>query len=104
MATTGVNALWNRRSAEVAAITRQDLVDWHGKYVHPNNIILGIVGDFFFLSPTGVGFRAASTGDPNLNRPFFNLLLNRPDAELVSFPGVLNGGVLQLETEAPRFH
>src|ERR1035438_8660691 len=32
--------------ATVAAITRQDLVDWHGKYVHPNNIILGISGDF----------------------------------------------------------
>lgn len=32
--------------ATVAAITRQDLVDWHNKYVHPNNIILGIVGDF----------------------------------------------------------
>src|SRR5580704_4370494 len=30
----------------VAAITRQDLIDWHGKYVHPNNIILGISGDF----------------------------------------------------------
>ena len=32
--------------ATVAAISRQDLVDWHGKYVHPNNIILGISGDF----------------------------------------------------------
>ena len=30
----------------VAAVTRQDLIDWHGKYVHPNNIILGVVGDF----------------------------------------------------------
>ncbi len=30
----------------VAAITRQDLIDWHGKYIHPNNIILGISGDF----------------------------------------------------------
>jgi zinc protease len=30
----------------VAAITRQNLVEWHGKYVHPNNIILGVVGDF----------------------------------------------------------
>src|SRR5262249_12339246 len=30
----------------VAAITRQDLIDWHTKYVHPNNIILGISGDF----------------------------------------------------------
>jgi zinc protease len=32
--------------ATVAAVTRQDLVDWHGQHVHPNNIILGIVGDF----------------------------------------------------------
>jgi zinc protease len=32
--------------ATVAAIKRQDLVEWHGKYVHPNNIILGVVGDF----------------------------------------------------------
>jgi zinc protease len=30
----------------IAAITRQDLVDWHHKYVSPNNIILGISGDF----------------------------------------------------------
>jgi zinc protease len=32
--------------ATVAAITRQDLLDWHKTYVHPNNIILGISGDF----------------------------------------------------------
>ena len=32
--------------ATVAPVTRQDLIDWHGKYVHPNNIILGISGDF----------------------------------------------------------
>jgi zinc protease len=32
--------------ATVAAVTRQDLIDWHGKYVQPNNIILGISGDF----------------------------------------------------------
>src|ERR1700680_3876457 len=32
--------------ATVAAVTRQDLIDWHGKYVHPHNIILGISGDF----------------------------------------------------------
>src|SRR5579862_6403300 len=28
--------------ATVAAVTREDLVAWHDKYVHPNNIILGI--------------------------------------------------------------
>ena len=32
--------------ATVAAISRQDLIDFHGKYLHPNNVILGIVGDF----------------------------------------------------------
>jgi zinc protease len=32
--------------ATVAAVTRQDLVEWHAAYVHPSNIILGVVGDF----------------------------------------------------------
>jgi len=32
--------------ATVGAVTRQDLIDWHAKYVQPNNIILGISGDF----------------------------------------------------------
>lgn len=32
--------------ATIAAVTRQDLIDWHGKYVHPNNIIIGVSGDF----------------------------------------------------------
>jgi len=32
--------------ATVGAVTRQDLVDWHQKYVHPNNVILGVTGDF----------------------------------------------------------
>jgi zinc protease len=32
--------------ATVAAITRQDLVDWHHGRVVANNIILGVVGDF----------------------------------------------------------
>jgi zinc protease len=32
--------------ATIAAITRQDLLDWHQTYVHPSNIILGVSGDF----------------------------------------------------------
>ncbi len=32
--------------ATVAAVTRQDLIDWHDSHVFPNRIILGIVGDF----------------------------------------------------------
>jgi zinc protease len=30
----------------IAAVTRSDLLNWHQRYVHPNNIILGVVGDF----------------------------------------------------------
>jgi zinc protease len=32
--------------ATVAAITRQDLLDWHKRHTTPANIILGLVGDF----------------------------------------------------------
>lgn len=32
--------------ATINAVTRQDLLDWHAKYVYPNNIIFGITGDF----------------------------------------------------------
>jgi zinc protease len=32
--------------ATVAAVTRDDLLSWHQRYVYPNNIILGVVGDF----------------------------------------------------------
>ncbi len=30
----------------VKAVTRDDLLAWHKAYAHPNNIILGVVGDF----------------------------------------------------------
>ena len=32
--------------ATVAAVTREDLLNWHRQYVYPNNIIFGITGDF----------------------------------------------------------
>jgi zinc protease len=32
--------------AEVKPVTRQDLVDYHGRYFVPNNIMIGITGDF----------------------------------------------------------
>ena len=32
--------------ATIAAVTRQDLLNWHQQYVYPNNIIFGITGDF----------------------------------------------------------
>ena len=30
----------------VAAVTREDMLNWHRTHVHPNNIILGLTGDF----------------------------------------------------------
>ncbi len=32
--------------ATVATVTREDLLAWQRKYVHPNRILLGLVGDF----------------------------------------------------------
>jgi predicted Zn-dependent peptidase len=32
--------------ATVARVTRDDLLAWHAKHYHPNNIYLGVVGDF----------------------------------------------------------
>jgi zinc protease len=32
--------------ATVAAVTREDLLAWHRKYVHPDRIVMGLVGDF----------------------------------------------------------
>ena len=44
----GANSPYARSAeyATVAAVTRQDLLDFHARTVHPNNIILGVVGDF----------------------------------------------------------
>jgi len=30
----------------VNAVTRQDLIAWHQRFTHPNNMILGVIGDF----------------------------------------------------------
>jgi zinc protease len=32
--------------ASVVAVTREDLVTWHRRFYHPNNVVLGLVGDF----------------------------------------------------------
>ena len=32
--------------ATIAAVTREDLLNWHKQYAQPNNTIFGITGDF----------------------------------------------------------
>jgi zinc protease len=36
----------NEEYATVAAVTRDDLLAWHRDHVHPNNVLLGVTGDF----------------------------------------------------------
>ncbi len=44
----GVNSPYARRPTytTVASVTREDLFGWHERFFHPNNVILGLVGDF----------------------------------------------------------
>jgi len=44
----GANSPYSRTPEykTIAAVTREDLIDWHKRYVQPNNIILGVNGDF----------------------------------------------------------
>src|SRR5664279_5005433 len=46
--------------ATVFAVQREDLLNWHREYVHPNNIILGISGDF---DPTAMEAKLRQTFD-----------------------------------------
>jgi hypothetical protein len=52
-----------------------------------------VSGDFFYLSTGTSNGQFSSSGDPPLSRPFFNVATGMPDAELVSYPGVLAGTV-----------
>jgi len=54
---------------------------------------IDVEGYFLILNSQSHGFGLSSTGNPILARPFFNVLTNRPDAELIAFPGGLHGTV-----------
>jgi hypothetical protein len=51
----------------------------------------GLEGEYFFLAETADSFNAVSDGEPILARPFFNVLTNQQDSELVAFPNVVSG-------------
>ena len=53
----------------------------------------GFEMNFFWLSPSNQNYNASSDGSAIIARPFFNTTLGRQDTELVSFPGVLAGGI-----------
>jgi hypothetical protein len=52
--------------------------------------VFGFEGAYFFLGERSTNFDAASSGainSPTLARPFFNVLTNQEDAELLALPG-----------------
>lgn len=53
----------------------------------------GIEGNFFFLGTSRERHVSGSDGSQIITRPFFNSVLNIPDTQLVSFPGILAGSI-----------
>src|SRR5262249_54977956 len=51
----------------------------------------GIEGSYLWLFDDTDGTRVSSPGSPPLSRPFFNVNLGRPDAEIIALPGVASG-------------
>jgi hypothetical protein len=54
---------------------------------------LGLESTFFSIGRRTTGFVAGNSGDPVLARPVSNVTTGLEDAQLVSFPGLLQGGV-----------
>lgn len=55
--------------------------------------VWALSANFLFLEDKAAHFSTSSTGSPILARPFLNSRTGAQDAELVAFPGVLNGQV-----------
>lgn len=53
----------------------------------------GVQGEYFGTETRHEGFQQMSNGDPNLARPFFNVLTGQEDAQLVAASGVIGGTV-----------
>jgi hypothetical protein len=49
--------------------------------------------DYLGLGGQSANFNQFSAGDPILTRPFFNMLTNQADAEIVAFPGTASGSI-----------
>ena len=53
----------------------------------------GVGGEFFILCNQTEDFALGSSSFPILARPIFNTVTQRPDAEIVAFPGLVSGSV-----------
>lgn len=83
----------------VAAITRKDLLDWHRDHVVPNNVILGIVGDFDSAALEGrlrQTFGDWAKGKPT-EAPSIEFTPAKPGYYLVSKPDVNQTSIRMVE-------
>ncbi len=55
--------------------------------------VWGIEGEYLALEDLSTSYRAASSGDPIIARPFFDPLAGQETSQLVAFPGVINGEI-----------
>jgi hypothetical protein len=58
---------------------------------------LGIEGDYFGLAEESESYRASSSGDPILARPFYDIVNGEENASFVAFPNQISG---QISAEA----
>lgn len=94
----------------LANIDRQDLVAWHGKYFHPQNIILGLVGDF--KSKEAIALVKDIFGDwpkgPSLNPP--EIEIDQPPSGVFHIEkndvtqSYIRIGHLGIERDNPDYH
>ncbi len=55
--------------------------------------LTGIDTSYFFLGDVNQQYSNSSSGNPILARPFFNVITELQDAQLIAFPGVVTGSI-----------
>lgn len=55
--------------------------------------VFGVEGEYFALLDNGDSYSASGNGAPILGRPFFDTTNDRETAQLISYPGLVNGSV-----------
>ena len=90
--------------ATIAAITRQDLLDWHRTHVFPNNIILGFSGDFDSSAMESKLREALATWQkgPSYKEPEAPISPDKPDYYLVNKPDVNQSAISMVDMGTTR--
>jgi zinc protease len=90
--------------ATIVAITRQDLLDWHKAHVFPNNMILGLSGDFdsaMMESKLRAAFGSWPKG-PAVRQPEVPISPARPGYYVVNKPDVNQSAISMIDLGTTR--